>query len=129
AWLKENAQSETEPELITAKGESTKADALPSFDIETWLKENAQSETEPELVTAKGESTKAEALPSFDIDAWLKENAPKDKGADAKSNNAKGETSKKLPDTGASSGIGLSILGLLSLVGLGASKGRRQRRE
>ncbi|HEL2737853.1 TPA: exo-alpha-sialidase [Streptococcus suis] len=129
AWLKENAQTETEPELITAKGESTKAEALPSFDIDAWLKENAQSETESELITAKGESTKAEALPSFDIEAWLAERAPKDKGADAKSNTAKGETSKKLPDTGASSGIGLSILGLLSLVGLGASKGRRHRKE
>ncbi|MDW8751088.1 sialidase family protein [Streptococcus suis] len=129
AWLKENAQSETEPELITAKGESTKAEALPSFDIDAWLKENDQSETEPELITAKGESTKAEALPSFDIKVWLAEQAPKDKGADAKSNTAKGETSKKLPDTGASSGIGLSILGLLSLVGLGAGKGRRQRKE
>ncbi|HFI0795712.1 TPA: exo-alpha-sialidase [Streptococcus suis] len=124
AWLKENAQSETEPELVTAKGESTKAEALPSFDIETWLKENAQSETEPELITAKGESTKAEALPSFDIEAWLAEQAPKDKGATAKA-----ETSKKLPDTAATTGIGLSVLGLLSLVGLGASKGRRQRKE
>ncbi|NQJ69507.1 LPXTG cell wall anchor domain-containing protein [Streptococcus suis] len=129
AWLKENAQTETEPEMITAKGESTKAEALPSFDIDAWLKENAQSETEPELITAKGESTKAEALPSFDIEAWLAEQAPKDKGADAKSNNAKGETGKKLPDTGATTGIGLSVLGLLSLVGLGAGKGRRQRKE
>ncbi|MGQ7366994.1 sialidase domain-containing protein [Streptococcus suis] len=129
AWLKENAQSETEPELITAKGESTKAEALPSFDIDAWLKENAQTETEPEMITAKGESTKAEALPRFDIEAWLAEQVPKDKGADAKSNTAKGETSKKLPETGASSGIGLSILGLLSLVGLGAGKGRRQRKE
>ncbi|HEL1619186.1 TPA: exo-alpha-sialidase [Streptococcus suis] len=112
-----------EPEVITSKGEGVKAEALPSFDIDAWLKENAQSETEPELVTAKGESVKADALPSFDIEAWLAEQAPKDKGAATKA-----ETGKKLPDTAATTGIGLSVLGLLSLVGLGASKGRRHKK-
>ncbi|HFU3985057.1 TPA: sialidase domain-containing protein [Streptococcus suis] len=123
AWLKENSSSGSEPELVTAKGESTKSDALPAFDIDAWLKETSPSETEAELITAKGESVKADALPTFDIDAWLADQAPKDKGAAAKA-----ETGKKLPDTAATTGIGLSVLGLLSLVGLGASKGRRHKK-
>ncbi|HFU4465710.1 TPA: sialidase domain-containing protein [Streptococcus suis] len=123
AWLKENSESGAEPELVTAKGESTKADELPAFDIEAWLKENSPSETEAELITAKGDSVKADALPIFDIDAWLAAQTPKDKGAAAKA-----ETGKKLPDTAATPGIGLSVLGLLSLVGLGASKGRRHKK-
>ncbi|HFH9838457.1 TPA: sialidase domain-containing protein [Streptococcus suis] len=123
AWLKENSESGSEPELVTAKGESTKADELPAFDIDAWLNENSPSETEVELITAKGESVKADALPTFDIDAWLADQAPKDKGAATKA-----ETGKKLPDTAATTGIGLSVLGLLSLVGLGASKGRRHKK-
>ncbi|HEL2228377.1 TPA: YSIRK-type signal peptide-containing protein [Streptococcus suis] len=110
-------------DIVTAKGESTKADPLPLGDL-------------PPLVIAKGDSVKAEPLPAFDgglvpnyapTAAALPSIDPASLAKEAASPKPAKATSATLPQTGETTEQGLLLAA--GLVGLMAMAARRRRFE
>ncbi|HEL1692515.1 TPA: YSIRK-type signal peptide-containing protein [Streptococcus suis] len=110
-------------DIVTAKGESTKADPLPLGDL-------------PPLVIAKGDSVKAEPLPAFDgglvpnyapTAAALPSIDPASLAKEAASPKPAKATSATLPQTGETTEQGLLLAA--GLVGLMAMAARRSRFE
>ncbi|HEM4053087.1 TPA: YSIRK-type signal peptide-containing protein [Streptococcus suis] len=110
-------------DIVTAKGESTKADPLPLGEL-------------PPLVIAKGDSVKAEPLPAFDgglvpnyapTAAALPSIDPASLAKEAASPKPAKATSATLPQTGETTEQGLLLVA--GLVGLMAMAARRRRFE
>ncbi|HEL1811054.1 TPA: YSIRK-type signal peptide-containing protein [Streptococcus suis] len=110
-------------DIVTAKGESTKADPLPLGEL-------------PPLVIAKGDSVKAEPLPAFDgglvpnyapTSAALPSIDPASLAKEAASPKPAKATSATLPQTGETTEQGLLLAA--GLVGLMAMVARRRRFE
>ncbi|HEL1617465.1 TPA: YSIRK-type signal peptide-containing protein [Streptococcus suis] len=110
-------------DIVTAKGESTKADPLPLGEL-------------PPLVIAKGDSVKAEPLPAFDgglvpnyapTSAALPSIDPASLAKEAASPKPAKATSATLPQTGETTEQGLLLAA--GLVGLMAMAARRRRFE
>ncbi|HEM4055118.1 TPA: YSIRK-type signal peptide-containing protein [Streptococcus suis] len=110
-------------DIVTAKGESTKADPLPLGEL-------------PSLVIAKGDSVKAEPLPAFDgglvpnyapTSAALPSIDPASLAKEAASPKPAKATSATLPQTGETTEQGLLLAA--GLVGLMAMVARRRRFE
>ncbi|CYU94925.1 endo-alpha-N-acetylgalactosaminidase [Streptococcus suis] len=110
-------------DIVTAKGESTKADPLPLGEL-------------PPLVIAKGDSVKAEPLPAFDgglvpnyapTAAALPSIDPVNLAKEAASPKPAKATSATLPQTGETTEQGLLLAA--GLVGLMAMAARRRRFE